>query len=870
METHVAAAITLLMTTAIGAVLVATNRLVTNQSLRRGSEDLAVARSAFKRLMEARADAVAAQVRLIAAQPIFRARLTDAPLPADLAILRTMADEYPRQLGAAFCIITNRPGAWLAVPGWSEQNEVPVSLQSTIRAATDGHPESTVVPIGGRLFLIVSEPARFAEETLGVVTVGIALDDSVARELAAITQCEVTLVVGVSLSGTSLQPDSRVGLIRMLEAHEPARGSPVLQRLGPRKYVSGTFPLTSDRADRVAGRLLLLRDWGPTQQLLDELTRQFLNAGIIVLACALVGGLVFSRWMSRPFQDIARAARDIAADRTWTRQVPLRGTAEAMTMATAFNEMSTSLQHWYEEAQTKSERLQASYARFYEVTESARDAIVSTDHRGAITFWNRSAEILFGREEAEAIGMPLTHVIAPPDRPRYIDVFTALGNDAETVVIPIIEIAGVRRDGSTFPIELSLSTRQTDGGAHVTAVIRDITERKRAQEALQQRDEQLRQAQKMEAIGRLAGGVAHDFNNLLTAITGFGVLAKEGLGPDDSHRSDIDEILGAADRAAALTRQLLAFSRREVVRPQLLALDQIVANTEKMLRRLIGEHITLSSTATPEIGCVRADPGQIEQVLINLCVNGRDAMPQGGELHIALSNVELDQAGLGADDGPEPGPYVRLTVSDTGCGIDPDMMSRIFEPFFTTKQEGKGTGLGLATVYGIVKQSGGHLAVESQVGRGTTFTIDFPRVESSHEVADVPSIQSAPQQASETVLLVEDDDRVRGLVASVLRRRGYEVLEASRGDEALELVRGHTAPIHLLLSDVVMPGMSGRIVATRVVELRPETRVLLMSGYSDDIALRGEDEAANMPLIQKPFSMDALEARIREALRGAA
>jgi signal transduction histidine kinase/CheY-like chemotaxis protein len=427
-----------------------------------------------------------------------------------------------------------------------------------------------------------------------------------------------------------------------------------------------------------------------------------------------------------------------------------------------------------------------------------------------------------------------------------------------------IEMEGMRLDTSSFPIELSLAAWQTDGRTHVTAVIRDITERKRAQDALRQREERLQQAQRMEAIGRLAGGVAHDFNNLLTSIIGFASLVRDSA-HDDPLRADIDEVLGAADRAAGLTRQLLACSRRQVAAPQIVELDQIVANMERMLTRLIGGNITLSAVAAPKLERVRADPGQIEQVLINLAVNGRDAMPDGGALRIELFNAELDAAAAAMRPGLAPGRYVQLAVTDTGAGIEPGLVGHIFEPFFTTKAEGKGAGLGLATVYGMTMQNGGQIEVESQVDRGTTFRVYFPSVDAADPL---PAVHEALplEPASETVLLVEDDDRVRGLVATVLRRRGYTVLEASRGEEALALAERHAATIHLLLSDVVMPGMNGLIVADRVTEVRPGMRVLLMSGYSEDAALCDGMGTSKTPFIQKPFSMEALTAKIREAL----
>jgi PAS domain S-box-containing protein len=748
-QTQVAAAIAVLIATALGAVLVATTRLVTSQSLRRGSEDVTVARTAFNRLVAARADSVAMQVRILTAQPMFRA-LIDAPTEDDLAILGTMSDQYPRQLGAVFCIVVDRRAAWLAKPGWAG-GEIPAAMQSAIQSAAEGRARSDIVTIDGRLFLIVSEPARFASETLGAMTAGLALDDSVARELAAATQSEVTLVAGRQISGSSLAGDRRVWLARSLEEGKigALQVSPVLQPLGDAKYVSGTFPLTPAENDSASARLVLLRDWAPTQRFLDELQRQVLRSGLLVFACALIGGFVFSRRLSRPFQDIAAAARDIS-NGNWTRLVPVRGSAEAMTTASAFNAMTTSVRHWYEEAQARSERSQRSYERFFAVTESARDAIVSTDDQGAITFWNRSAAVIFGYQEREAIGQPLTRLVAPADRPLYLQAFVSLSSEAEIPAGRVIEMIGLRKDGTTFPSELSLSARQTDGRVQATAVIRDITERKSAEKTLQQREEQLKTAQKMEAIGRLAGGVAHDFNNLLTAITGFGSLVRDGLSVDDPLQSDIEEVLGAASRAVALTRQLLTFGRRPVVAPQPVALDRLVSGTEKMLRRLIGAKITLSVVSSPDLGLLSADPVQVEQVLINLCVNARDAMPDGGELRIVLDSAEVDQAGADAHPGLRPGRFMRLAVSDTGSGIDPGVLAHIFEPFFTTKLEGKGTGLGLATVYGIANQNGGHVEVETTVGAGTTFCVYFPEFVMDEACGEDPAALTVEEEAADS------------------------------------------------------------------------------------------------------------------------
>ncbi len=567
-----------------------------------------------------------------------------------------------------------------------------------------------------QLFLVIFEPARFAEETLGTLTIGYALDDGVAKELAELTRSEVNLTTADgAVSGSSL-PQTARGELRELISNTPRQqeqdGSPLIRTVGNVPYVAGTFPLSSDRASEDAGRLVLLQDWRPTQQFLDDLRRQLLLAGVGAFALALAGGVAFSRRMSRPLKDIAQAAGEVAAG-NWARQVPTHGSAEATTMATAFNEMTSHLRHWHEQAEERAKRIETSYGRFHSVTESARDGIVSTNAQGAVTFWNRSAAAIFGYDEAQALGTPIEHLLAESDRTLYLEALAAGTDTPGAIFGQTIELTGVRKNGDRFPIELSLSAGST-ADTSVTAVIRDVTERKRNEDALRESEAERRQSQKMEAIGLLAGGVAHDFNNLLMAIQGYGELVLMSLDPDHECRADIDEILKASNRAAALTRQLLAFSRRQVLAPQVLSLAEVLTGTEKLLHRLIAEDVQISSTIAPDLGSVKADPGQIEQVLVNLAVNARDAMPGGGRLNFALANVHLDDS-HGAALGVAPGRYVRLEVSDTGCGMPPEVVSRIFEPFFTTKEEGRGTGLGLSTVYGIVQQSGGSIRVESEV-----------------------------------------------------------------------------------------------------------------------------------------------------------
>jgi signal transduction histidine kinase/ActR/RegA family two-component response regulator len=400
---------------------------------------------------------------------------------------------------------------------------------------------------------------------------------------------------------------------------------------------------------------------------------------------------------------------------------------------------------------------------------------------------------------------------------------------------------------------------------------RDITERKWGEEALEkalkESEEQLRQSQKLEAIGQLAGGVAHDFNNLLTIIAGYSQLVSNRLTADNPIRKDVEAIKEAADRAASLTRQLLTFSRKQVFETQLVDLNAVVAELGDMLQRLLGSNIELVTTPHAGLGLVRADPRQLQQVIINLAINARDAMPEGGRLDIETGEAVVAEGDLPAGASLKPGPYVVATVRDSGHGMAKEVQEHIFEPFFTTKEPGKGTGLGLAMAYGSVTQVGGHLSVESEIGQGTAFKIWLPRV----ETAAVPSqadTAAGAKKGSETVLLVEDDPSVRAFVGRTLRLYGYTVLEAPHGIEALLVGSRYVSAIHLLLTDIVMPQMNGREVARRFAEIRPAARVLYMSGYVDDAAIRQGVSQADMPLLQKPFTPDALARKVREVLDG--
>ncbi len=507
-----------------------------------------------------------------------------------------------------------------------------------------------------------------------------------------------------------------------------------------------------------------------------------------------------------------------------------------------------------EEALRKSER------RFRSLIENISDLLVALRPDGAIHYASPSCERLLGYAPEALTGKNLLDLVHPDDRPAVWERVLRLA--PPDVVLGPVEVRLCGRDDTWHTLETTGRNLLDDpaiGG--IILSLRDISDRKML-------EAQLRQVQKMEAIGRIAGSIAHDFNNFLIAILGYSELLLGHPEYPDEFRQDVEAIKQAAQRAAGLANQLLTFSRKQISRPQHIRLDEVVSEMEQMLSKLLGPTIQVTLLSDAEPNPVYADPGQIEQVIINLALNARDAMPQGGTLTVETANLFLDEAYSRRHLDVRPGHYVLLAVSDTGIGMTEEVRARIFEPFFTTKEKGKGTGLGLSTVYGIIHQSGGHIWVYSEPGQGSTFKVYLP-YEEPVRVAEEPLLQEEEvRRGEETLLLVEDDEVAREIGRRVLLQYGYTVLVAEHPEEALAISRRHEGPIHLMVTDVIMPGMNGRELAERLSGERPEMKVLYISGYTDQAVVRHGILEAGHPFLQKPFTPALLARRVREVLNG--
>ncbi|MEW6209192.1 MAG: PAS domain S-box protein [Acidobacteriota bacterium] len=510
------------------------------------------------------------------------------------------------------------------------------------------------------------------------------------------------------------------------------------------------------------------------------------------------------------------------------------------------------------ERKAAEEALRQAEERYRSIVENASYGISLSTPAGRFLAVNPAMVAMLGYDSVEELMKVniATDIYADPeDRKRLIERYVPEGK------IEDVEVEWKRKDGSQIRVNLrGRLIRDEEGQPEAFEIlVEDVTERRHL-------EEQLRQSQRMESIGMLAGGVAHDFNNLLTAIIGYSEILLANVSRDDPRRMSVEEINRAGKRAADLTRQLLAFSRKQILQPRVINLNSVITDLEKMLSRLIGEDVEMMTRLDPDLGLVKADPGQIEQVIMNLVVNARDAMPEGGMLMIETANAEIDEAYARRHVGVAPGQYALVAISDTGMGMNEETQSRIFEPFFTTKEQGRGTGLGLSTVYGIVKQSGGNIWVYSEEGRGTTFKVYLPRANEEETAEQAEARSAEAPRGSETILIVEDEELVRRLTIDALEDIGYTVLEAKDGPEALRICEQHTEPIHLLLTDIVMPQMSGRDLARRVAGLRPEIKTLYMSGYTGTVIVNQNLLDAEKVFIQKPFTPRSLAQKVREAL----
>jgi PAS domain S-box-containing protein len=614
----------------------------------------------------------------------------------------------------------------------------------------------------------------------------------------------------------------------------------------PRRFFGASQPLM-DFSNKQVGELIFLRDF---TQLVQETRRTFFLSALLAIIVGVIFTLLLYDRTRHHFITPLLELRSVAERAGQGELVPVPATErgdELGDLARSLNSMILDLRT----AQAEQTRL---------VLDAALDAVVTFDMNGDVIDWNRQAEALFGWSRADAIGRSVFQLVGAGGTrgvlERALDEYRDAG--ASTLFNRLIEEKATRRDGGSIPVELAIAPVRLSTGLFFSAFVRDISDRKRL-------EEDLHAAQRLEAIGKLAGGIAHDFNNLITAIVGYISSVQEALIPGSPAYEDTLEIRRAADRATGLVQQLLAFARKRVVQPRIVDINELVRSIDRMLRRLIGENIQLETTLDRGIWPVRADPGQLEQVLVNLTVNARDAMPTGGRIDIQSANVVIAAPPLGETSIP-PGYYVMIAVTDNGVGMDEATLTHIFEPFFTTKKAGQGTGLGLATCYGIVKQASGFIRATSTPGIGSTFRIYLPRAEASAENA-APALAGKPSNTgNETILLVEDEYQVRRLIERALRQQGYNLITATNGAEAIETSKQYSSEIHLLLTDVVMPEVGGREAAAQIRTQRPDIRVIYMSGYSEELVRLQGELTESAAFIAKPFAPDELRRVVRDVL----
>jgi len=754
------------------------------------------------------------------------------------------------QLKVNFVVILDKSGRKVFSKGFSltrlEEAPVPAELDNHLRPgsllATHKSEESRVMGIlmlASGPFLIDSHPVLTSDEQgppAGTLLMGRALDSDEVLRLSAMTHMPLELG---RLDRAPLNPNF------IPPAGTMPKPAPILTKAVSQQSLAASQELS----DIYGNPVLILRVLLPRKVYLQGHTSllQFL---LLVLAAGLAFGAatlyLLERVVLSRVASLSESITEIGASGDLSGRLVMKGADEITYLGNAINGMLEDL----EKAQLERHE---GRTRLAMMVEKMPAVLWTTDTELRFTSSMGAGLEALGLQKNEVVGKSISDYFQTTD-PE----FTALAAHRKAL------------EGGAVTFELEWQKRLFESHVQplrssegdllgVIGVALDVTDRKRLLD-------QLRQSQKMQAVGELAGGIAHDFNNLLMVVKGHAEILIDRLGNSSPLRHSIEQMQKATERAAALTRQLLAFSRKQVLQPRVLELNEVVAGMIQMFSRVIGENIELAFLPGAKLWRVKADPSQMEQVLLNLVVNARDAMPEGGRLTIETSNVEFDRTYAGQHANMDPGPYAMLIVSDTGCGMDAATQARIFEPFFTTKGQGKGTGLGLATVYGVVKQSGGFIWVYSEVGHGTTFKIYLPRAAAEVEKPSPEKAAAGPPPGSETILFVEDEESVRELVRDFLVTTGYQVLEATDGVNALEIAAAHRGAIDLVVTDVVMPRLSGREVATRLSAERPDLKVLYISGYTDDSVFRHGVLEGGVAFLQKPFNLKALAQKIREVL----
>ena len=720
-------------------------------------------------------------------------------------------------------------------------------------------------PGAGGIWAIVPVYSFGKEKPSGMIFLGSRIDNTFARRIAQETGSQVFIATAERVIAGSYENALHKGFDSSLATSSLAARKPIFQmdRANYRSYMYVPMNIVDNEFC-----LVIETDISVIRDLLAKNRIKMMEWGVLLLFGIALIGIVLTLTLIWPLNRLYGKALHVIREYSGKGLDAAPRGNEISTLVWANDVMLESIKNHLSERTRAEEALRETSRTLQALIEASPLAVVVSDASGMVRVWNPAAVRLFGWREEEAVGHP-NPLLSPEGNPELCVTCNLVLRGEK---FSNTEIPARRCDGSEVILAFS-GAPLTDAGGNVVAmmaIVVDISDAKRAEMALRKSEEQLRQSQKMEAVGKLAGGVAHDFNNLLSVITGYTELLLLKLDGKNPARRELEEIHRAGERAATLTGQLLAFSRSQVLQPKLLQLPEVVENIGKMLRRLIGEDIEFVTEASPNPWTVRADPSQVEQILMNLVVNARDAMPRGGKLVISTANLALESPFVERELTIPPGRYATMKVVDNGCGMDEEILSRIFEPFYTTKEKGKGTGLGLATVYGIVKQSDGYIRVQSAPGAGTSITVYLPEtlMEECEAKEESRGSVSVELTGEETILLVEDEEMVRELAVESLQRYGYTIMEAPNGDKALSICEGCKETIDLLITDVVMPGMNGIELARRFRDSRPGVPVLFMSGYAEGAVEHLGGIADRQSFLQKPITPTTLSRKVREMLSG--